>query len=91
VTLPVKKDRSMSKEMRIKAIAMEKKKKAQLASQQKGDVSEEDARVLELVLKGVNVLLVKAGMASNATELIKVLGNDIDILFKLSHHHTFRI
>lgn len=47
--------------------------------------------MLELVLKGVNVLLVKAGMASNATELIKVLGNDIDILFKLSHHHTFRI
>jgi hypothetical protein len=54
-------------------------------------VNEEDARVLELVLKGVNVLLVKAGMSNNAAELCKVLGNDIDILFKLSHHHTFRI
>ena len=31
----------------------------------KGDVSEEDNRVIELVLKGVNVLLVKSGMASN--------------------------
>lgn len=81
----------MGKNDRIKMAALAKKKAAKLASQQKGDVNEEDARVLELVLKGVNVLLVKAGMASNASELCKVLGNDIDILFKLSHHHTFRI
>lgn len=81
----------MSKQDRIKAAAIAKKKAFKEKSLQKGDVSDEDARVLELVLKGVNVLLVKAGMSSNAAELCKVLGNDIDILFKLSHHHTFRI
>jgi hypothetical protein len=54
-------------------------------------VSEEDSRVLELVLKGVNVLLVKSGMANNAAELTRVLENDINILFKLSHNNVFRI
>ena len=57
----------------------------------KGDVCEEDNRVIELVLKGVNVLLVKSGMSSDPEQLTSVLTNDIDILFKLSHHNIFRI
>jgi len=72
------------RESKIKAA----KKKA---SMKMGDVGEEDNRVIELVLKGVNVLLVKSGMANNPKELTEVLKNDIDVLFKLSHHNIFRI
>ena len=64
------------------------KKKAAMT---KGEVSEEDNRVIELVLKGVNVLLVKSGLTGNAHEMISMLENDINTIFKLSHHKVFRI
>jgi len=83
----VKKDRKVSKEKRMKAIKVAKN----ASKMKKGDVSEEDNRVIELVLKGVNVLLVKSGMASDPEKLTSVLTDDIDILFKLSHHSIFRI
>ena len=65
----VKKDRTLSKEARIKAQKTAKKK----AAMTKGDVSEEDNRVIELVLKGVNVLLVKSGLTTNAHKMIEML------------------
>jgi hypothetical protein len=47
---PVKKDRSLSKKDRIKA---SKKQKAHKLNQ----IDEEDNKVTELVLKGINVLM----------------------------------
>ena len=85
--VPVKKDRSVSKKDRLKAL----KKKKMTPIAQKGDVNEEDNRAIELVLKGVNVLLVKSGLSANPHELTAMLGDDINILFKLSHHTVFRI
>jgi hypothetical protein len=57
----------------------------------KGEISEEDNRVIELVLKGVNTLLVKSGLTGNAHSMIEMLENDINTIFKLSHHKVFRI
>lgn len=48
----IKKDRTMSKEKRIKAQRMAKKKL--------GTIDEEDNKVIELVLKGINVVLIKS-------------------------------
>ena len=48
----VKKDRSVSKKDRIKA---EKK-----AREKRGEIDEEDNKVIELVLKGINIVLLKS-------------------------------
>ena len=49
----VKKDRTISKK--------ERKKQEKLAYKKKGEIDDEDNKVIELVLKGVNIILLKSG------------------------------
>ena len=55
---PVKKDRSVSKQQRIK--------NEKLAKRKVGEVSEEDNKVIELVLKGINVVMSKSSTKMDA-------------------------
>ena len=82
VVEPVKKDRSVSKQQRVKAEKEARKKK--------GEVSEEDNKVIELVLKGINVVLVKSNTKMDAN-LKELLEKQTNLLFKLTHHKVFRI
>ena len=49
----VKKDRTISKK--------ERKKQEKIALKKRGEVDDEDNKVIELVLKGVNIVLLKSG------------------------------
>lgn len=79
---PIKKDRSVSKAQRLK---MEKE-----AKKKKGEVSEEDNKVIELVLKGINVVMVKSNTKID-NQLKQLLEKQTNMLFKLTHHKVFRI
>lgn len=59
-----KKDRTVSKK--------ERKRLEKLARAKKGEVDDEDNKVIELVLKGVNIILLKSGSSVDA-DLRKVL------------------
>ena len=78
----VKKDRTISKK--------ERKKQEKLAYKKKGEIDDEDNKVIELVLKGVNIILLKSGHQVDA-DLRKVLEEQTNLLFKLTHHKVFRI
>ena len=77
----VKKDRSMSKKDRMKQIKKLKKKKG-------SELEEEDNKVIELVLKGINIIMLKT---TDTKEIQRILSDQTDILFKLSHHKVLRI
>jgi hypothetical protein len=47
--------------------------------------------VIELVLKGVNIIMQKSTSNVVDDDLRKVIDLQIDILFKLTHHKVFRI
>jgi hypothetical protein len=53
-------------------------------------VDEEDNKVIELVLKGVNIIMQKATNQVDS-DLSKVIDKQLDILFRLTHHKVFRI
>jgi len=63
----IKKDRKVSKEQRIKQ-EKEARKKNKL-----GEVDEEDNKVIELVLKGINIVMAKSSskMDANLKELLE--------------------
>ena len=77
----LKKDRTLSKKDRIKQIKKLTKKKG-------SELDEEDNKVIELVLRGINIIIIKT---SDTKELQKILTDQTDILFKLSHHKVLRI
>jgi len=77
----IKQNRKISKKQKQKLIA-----KVERA----GDVDEEDNKVIELVLKGVNTIMQKSSSRMD-DDLKKVLDKQIDILFRLTHHKVFRI
>ena len=79
---PIKKDRSVSKAQRLK--------KEKEAKRKKGEVSEEDNKVIELVLKGINIVLSKSSTQMD-DKLKELLENQTNMLFKLTHHKVFRI
>lgn len=78
----IKQNRKISKKQKSKLIA--KVEKA-------GDVDEEDNKVIELVLRGVNIILQKNSSNVIDDDLRKVIDMQIDILFRLTHHKVFRI
>jgi len=72
----------VSKAQRLKAEKEAKKKQ--------GNVDEEDNKVIELVLKGINVVLIKSS-AKLDSQLKNLLETQTNLLFKLTHHKVFRI
>ena len=80
---PKKKDRSISKAQRLKMEREAKKNK-------KGEVDEEDNKVIELVLKGINTVLLKSSSQLDS-QLKQLLENQTNLLFKLTHHKVFKI
>lgn len=60
------------------------------ATSKSGDIDEEDNKVIELVLKGVNIILIKSAKEVDS-DLNRVLDQQVDILFRLTHHKVFRI
>ena len=93
---PVKKDRSKSKHENIKAAKEAAKKKAAQAG---GELEQEDNKIAELVLKGVNILVTKCsaqlfGQYTNdasGVEMRRLIEEETNSLFRLSHHEVFRI
>ena len=47
--------------------------------------------MIELVLKGVNIIMQKSSASTVDDDLKKVIDMQIDILFRLTHHKVFRI
>ena len=60
------------------------------ANKKRGQVDEEDNKVIELVLKGINVVLLKSS-SSIDDDLKELLEKQTNLLFKLTHHKVFRI
>jgi len=88
------KDRTKSKKQQIH----EKKKDAQKIKKikQNGDIDEEENKIVEQILKGVNVLMNKSKSDirmnnHHGAELKKLLDDEMNTLFKLTHHNVFRI
>lgn len=77
----LKSNRKLSKKQKGKLIAKIEKGA--------GDVDEEDNKVIELVLKGVNLMMQKASLVNS--DLSAVIDKQLDILFRLTHHKVFRI
>lgn len=77
----LKKDRTMGKKERIKALR-------KLSSQSRETLNEEDNKVVELVLKGINLVMTKT---EDIKAIHSILEEQIDILFKLTHHKVLRI
>jgi hypothetical protein len=80
-TKKLKKDRSISKKQRGQLLKKLRRRKT-------SEVDEEDNKVVELVLKGINIILVKAG---DAKDLHTIINEQADLLFKLTHHKVLRI
>ena len=79
------------KEIKANRTISKKKKNRMLdAASKSGDIDEEDNKVIELVLKGVNIILMKTANTVDS-DLNRVLDQQIDILFRLTHHKVFRI
>lgn len=60
------------------------------ARKKKGEVSEEDNKVIELVLKGINIVMIKSNTKMD-NQLKELLEKQTNLLFKLTHHKVFRI
>lgn len=63
---------------------------------QNGDIDEEENKIVEQILKGVNVLMNKSKSDirmnnHHGQELKKLLDDEMNTLFKLTHHNVFRI
>ena len=60
-----------------------------------GDIDQAENKIVEQILKGVNVLMVhsKADLAlgGKESELKRLLEEEMNMLFKLTHHNVFRI
>ena len=64
--------------------------KAARRKNKSGEVDEEDNKVIELVLKGINIVMVKSNTRMDE-ELKSLLEKQTNLLFKLTHHKVFRI
>eukprot|EP00347_Sterkiella_histriomuscorum_P015659 403356183 len=84
--IPQKKDRTKSKEQRIRDLKQTEKV---------GKVDESNNKIAEIVLKGVNVLMLKCqGLdltSPSNSELRKIIEEETNILFLLTHHSSFKI
>ena len=60
------------------------------AQKKRGEVDQEDNKVIELVLKGINVVLTKSSSQID-NKLKGLLEQQTNLLFKLTHHKVFRI
>jgi hypothetical protein len=63
---------------------------------QNGDIDEEENKIVEQILKGVNVLMNKSKSDirmnnHHGQELKTLLDDEMNTLFKLTHHNVFRI
>ena len=64
-----------------------------------GELEQEDNKIAELVLKGVNILVTKCSAQlfghytndASGIELRRLLEEETNSLFRLSHHEVFRI
>jgi hypothetical protein len=61
-----------------------------------GDIDQDENKIVEQILKGVNVLMQKSKSdirLSNhhGSELKQLLDDEMNTLFKLTHHNVFRI
>lgn len=87
------KDRSKSKreQKEVKGRAMKKIK----AIKDNGDIDDQDNKLVELILKGVNILMLQSkqdlGIGGSKGALRSLLEAEMDTLFKLTHHSVFRI
>lgn len=92
-TVIFKKDRTKSKkdQMALKKKAMKKIK----AIKENGDIDEQDNKIVELILKGVNILMLQSKqdltIGGKDNELRHILETQMNTLFKLTHHTVFRI
>ena len=88
-----KKDRTKSKREQLKERAQKMKKIKQLKNN--GDIDESDNKIVELILKGVNILMVSSKqdltIGGSSGELRGILEEEMNTLFKLTHHNVFRI
>ena len=78
--------------MQERKIALKKLKQ----TKQNGDIDEEENKIVEQILKGVNLLMTKSktDLRMNTrlgSELRKLLEVETDTLFRLTHHNVFRI
>ena len=58
-----------------------------------GDIDQEENRIVEIILKGINIILVysKSEMRQENSELKGLIQKEMNTLFKLTHHNVFRI
>ena len=56
----------------------------------KGEVDEEDNKVIVQGLKGINIVMIKSSSRMDA-QLKSLLEKQTNLLFKLTHHKVFRI
>lgn len=68
-----------------------KSKDKQKKSKPNDDLEQQDNKIAELVLKGVNTLMVKCSNFTSNAELKKLIEEETNVLFKLTHHEVFRI
>jgi len=88
-----KKDRTKSKKDQQKAKGKALKKIGQI--KKNGDIDDQDNREVEMILKGINILMQQSKqdltMGGEKNELKLLLEAEMDTLFKLTHHNVFRI
>ena len=60
-----------------------------------GDIDDQDNKEVELILKGINILMLQSKqdltLGGKDNELRKILEIEMNTLFKLTHHNVFRI
>ncbi len=92
--LVVKKDRTKSKQQNKQASKVKK------ANFKPDELDQEDNKVAELVLKGVNILVTKCSQqlfgnmssgSDSSKEIARLIEEETNSLFRLSHHEVFRI
>ena len=92
-----KKDRGKSKKDQIQAKSKAWKKAKQI--KENGDIDQEENKIVEQILKGVNILMLKSkdelrgsGLpGARTSELRDLLEEEMNTLFRLTHHNVFRI
>ena len=89
----IPKDRSKSKQQR--EVEKKKKIKRQQKIKKNGDIDQNENKIVEQILKGINVLMVNCKedliMGGADSELKGLLEDEMNMLFKLTHHNVFRI
>mmetsp|Transcript_13083 Transcript_13083/g.22071 ORF Transcript_13083/g.22071 Transcript_13083/m.22071 type:complete len:113 (+) Transcript_13083:998-1336(+) len=61
-----------------------------------GDISQEENKIIEQILKGINILMLKSKSdirmgSQQGAELRSLIDEETNTLFKLTHHNVFRI